>query len=108
DLDIALSDAFNGTMNLFHNATFDSASPWVLATGGVLNADNGCQAGGLPLFDIPAGVSTIAGGAFTQSGGTINLVDADGTLQFNAPFNMTGGTFIANGHVIFNADATIG
>jgi hypothetical protein len=103
-------------MNLFHNATFDSASGWGLSDGvisdgvindGVINVDNGFIDNPNPTPDIPAGISTIAGGQLTQSGGTINVLDADGTLQFNALFQTSGGSFVNNGRVIFNNNATI-
>lgn len=106
DLNVPLTDNFNGTMNLFQNSTIDSLSSWTLA-GGTLNANNGFIDNPIPTPDVPAGTSFISGGAFTQSGGTINVVDADGTLQFNSVFNMSGGTLINNGHLIFNNNATV-
>ncbi len=106
DLSPAMSDSFNGTMNLFHNSIFDSASGWALGLGGSLVIDDGFVDGGI-LSDIPAGVATIAGGTLTQTGGVINVVDPDGTLQFDAPFTMNGGTLTNNGLVIFNSNATI-
>lgn len=107
DLNVPFSDAFNGTLNLRHNTTFDSSSGWTLGAGGVINADNGFVDGTFPNPDIPASTSTIAGGALTQTGGTINVVDTDGTLIFDAPFTMTGGGYNNQGHTIFNAATSI-
>jgi len=100
-----LSDEFNGTLTMTQDTTLDVSSAWTLGAGGAINANNG-EGFGIPT--IPAGSSTISGGALTQTGGTITLVDNDGTLQFDAPFTMNGGNLVANGHVIFNANATIG
>jgi fibronectin-binding autotransporter adhesin len=107
DLNPGLADAFNGTMNLFHNSTFDSLSGWILGTGGSLVVDNGFVAGGLGFSDIPADTSFIASGPLTQTGGTINVVDTDGTLQLDAEFIMIGGTFANSGTVIFNGTTNI-
>jgi hypothetical protein len=107
DINVPLvSGIFRGTMNLFHNSTLDLPS-WSL-TGGTINVDNGFVNNPLPVPDIPAEGAFIRGGAFTQTGGTITVVDTDGTLQFDAPFTMNGGTLTNNGLVIFNANATIG
>ncbi|MEZ6190611.1 MAG: PEP-CTERM sorting domain-containing protein [Phycisphaerales bacterium] len=103
DLNVPLSDAFGGTMNLFQESTFDSSSAWTLNTGSV-TIDNGATGG---IGGAPAGTAHIAGGAFTQIGGTINVVDADGTLQIDAPFNMSGGSFLNGGTVIFNGVTNI-
>jgi hypothetical protein len=104
DINIPLFDAFSGSITLSHSATLDVSSPWTMDAG-TLNADNGFVDG---IFPIPASVSTIAGGTFTQDGGTINVVDPDGTLQFNAPFTMDSGTLANNGLVVFNSSTTIG
>lgn len=101
----ALSDVFNGTLNMAQNTTFNLSSAWTLGPGGQIVVDNGAV-GGFP--GVPFGTSTIAGATLTQSAGsTINVVDTDGTLIFDAPFTMNGGTLTNNGHVIFNANATI-
>jgi len=99
-----VADAFAGDLDLYQGAVFDVAGSWSLESGGVITADNGAINGIPP---ISAGISTIAGGALTQTGGTITVVDADGTLQFDAPLTVSGGNFTNNGLVIFNADATI-
>ncbi|TWU29945.1 beta strand repeat-containing protein [Bythopirellula polymerisocia] len=103
DLNVPLSDTFSGTMNLFQNSTFDSVAAWTLDAG-ALNANNGAT-GGIPA--VPAGKSTIAGGNFTQTGGTLNVVDDDGVLQFDSVYSMSGGTLVNNGLLIFNNTATI-
>jgi hypothetical protein len=105
DLNIPLADNFNGTLNLFQESTFDSVG-WGLA-GGSIVVNNGFVDNVIPNPDIPAGTSFISGGLLVQSGGTINVVDTDGTLQFDAPFTMNGGSLTNNGHVIFNQTATI-
>jgi fibronectin-binding autotransporter adhesin len=106
DLNVPLADSFNGTLNLAHNATFDSSSAWTLA-GGSINVNNGFVDGVFPNPDILADVSVIKGGALTQSGGVINVVDTDGTLRFDSVFTLNGGTLTNEGHVVFNANATI-
>lgn len=105
EINATLADAFNGSLQMFQNTRLDMAGAWTLGAGGDLGITNGAQVG---IPGIPAGMSTIAGGALTQTGGTITLTDNDGTLQFDAPFTMSGGNFVSRGHVIFNADATIG
>ena len=35
------------------------------------------------------------------------MIDTDGTLQFDAPFTMNGGSFVNNGLVMFNSSTTI-
>jgi hypothetical protein len=104
DINVAVSDAFGGTINLSHASTIDISTTWSMNIG-TLNADNGATTG---TFPIAANTSYIAGAAFTQSGGTITVVDTDGTLQFNAPFIQSGGDLVNNGKVVFNANATIG
>lgn len=106
DINGTLSDAYGGAMTLGQISTLDISTAWTLDTG-TITADNGFVDSPFPTPDIPAGNSTIAGGAFTQTGGTINVVDTDGVLQFDAPFTMNGGNLVNNGLVIFNADATI-
>jgi hypothetical protein len=106
DLNIPLSDLFSGTMNLFHEATFDSSSGWGM-NGGTINVDNGFVDNSFPNPDVPAGISIIAGGQLALTGGTINILDADGTLQFDAEFETNAGNIVNNGHVIFNNDALI-
>ncbi len=102
DINITLFDAFSGHMFLAQNSVLDIANAWSLDSGSI-DANNGT----VSLLS-PRGTSFIRGGAFTQSGGTITVVDTDGALQFDATYNMTGGTLTNNGTVIFNANATIG
>jgi hypothetical protein len=105
DIDIALTDIFNGGMSMSQNTTLDISSAWIFGAGATLNVDNGATAG---LGGAPAGTSTIAGSSFSQNSGTITVLDADGTLRFDAPFTMNGGTLTNNGLVAFNNTATIG
>ena len=106
DLNVPMSDTFSGTVNLAHNSTFDSLNAWTL-NAGAINANNGFVDGSIPFPDVLADKSYIKGGTLTQTGGTISVVDIDGTLQFDTSFVMNGGNFVNNGHVIFNDNATI-
>lgn len=106
DVNGVLADAFGGTMTLFQESTLDMSNNWGL-NAGTLTANNGFVAGGLGVPDTPAGKSYIKGGTLTQTGGAINVADADGTLQFDADFTMSGGTFSNSGEVIFNGTTTI-
>ena len=106
DVNGALADAFGGTMTLFQQSTLDMSNSWGL-NAGTLTANNGFVAGGLGVPDTPAGTSYIKGGTLTQTGGTINVADADGTLQFDAPFTMSGGSFTNSGTTIFNGTTNI-
>ena len=105
DINVPLHDAFSGTMNLSHHSTIDMSTAWSIDAGATLDVDNGAITG---TFPIAANTSFIAGATFTQTGGTITVVDTDGTLQFNAPFTQSGGDLVNNGLVVFNANATIG
>ncbi|MDZ4658737.1 MAG: hypothetical protein SH868_14270 [Bythopirellula sp.] len=105
DLNAGFADFFNGTMNLAHNSTFNSLNAWTLAGGSII-ANNGFVAGGLGFPDVPADTSFIAGGLLTQTGGTINVVDTDGTLHMDVNFTMSGGTFTNSGTVIFDGTTT--
>ncbi len=106
DLNIAFADAFNGTLNLFQESHFNSLNAWTLAGGSII-ANNGFIDGIIPNPDVPAGTSFIEGGLLTQTGGTINVVDSDGTLQMDVNFTMSGGTFTNMGTVIFNGVTNI-
>jgi hypothetical protein len=106
DLDIPLADSFAGTINLFHQATYDSLSGWTM-NGGTINVDNGFIPASFPNPAIPAGVSIIAGGQLALIGGTINNLDTDGTLQFDTLFQTNAGNVVNNGHLIFNSGANI-
>lgn len=106
DLNVAFADSFNGTINLAHNSTFDSLNAWTLA-GGSIVVNNGFVAGGIGVPDVPADTSFIDGGLLTQTGGTINVADTDGTLQMDSAFTMSGGTFANSGTVIFNGATSI-
>lgn len=108
DINLPLSDSFAGTMAMVHNSVFDISAAWSM-NGGTLTATNGFVAGSPPFIpSISASTSFIRGGGFSQNGGTITNVDSDGTLQFDATLNMTGGNLVNNGTVVFNANATIG
>lgn len=105
DINVALFDSFSGDLNLSHRSTIDVSTPWTMSSGSTVDIDNGAITG---LFPIAADTSFIAGADFTQAGGTLTVIDADGALQFNAAFTQTGGDLVNNGLVVFNANATIG
>lgn len=105
DINVTLADAYSDDLNLFHNSSIDVSAPWSIDSA-TIDIDNGFVNNG-GLNDIPASTSFIKGAAFTQTGGTITVIDTDGALQFNAPFTMNGGNLVNNGEVIFNANATI-
>lgn len=105
DVDIPLTDAFNGALTMSHNSTLDIAGPWTLGTGGSIHVKNGAVS--QPVV-IPAAASFITGGPLTQAGGTLTVADDSGILQFDTPFTMSGGSFVTNGHVYFNRNATFG
>ena len=106
DVNVRLTDQFSGDINLFHNSTLDFSTAWILDSG-TIDVETGFVNGGFPNPDIPASTARISGAVFTQTGGTITVVDLDGTLQFDAPFIMNGGTLVNNGLVVFNADTQI-
>jgi hypothetical protein len=107
DINVPLSDIFNGSIDMFQNSTLDVSTGWTLGAGATLDIDNGFIDGTFPNPDTPAGVAIIKGGAFSQNSGTITVLDSDGTLQFDAPFSLNGGSFVNNGLVIFNSSTTI-
>ena len=104
DINVALSDIFNGSITMNQDSKLDVSSAWTLGAFATVNIDNGAT-GGFP--SVPAGTATIAGGSFSQNSGTITVVDTDGTLQFDAPFSMNGGALANNGLVVFNSSTTI-
>lgn len=104
--EMQLLDTFNGSLNLFHNSTFRFNPQFTLGAGGTITVDNGFIDGGL-FADTPADVAFFDSAQLTQSGGTINVVDTDGTLQIDANFTMSGGTFTNFGTVIFNGVTNI-
>jgi hypothetical protein len=108
DINVLLNDAFSGDLNLYHNSTIDVSTTWSIDAGATIDVDNGFIDNVFPTSDVPASSSFIVGAAFTQTGGTITVIDSDGTLQFDAPFAMNGGTLANNGLVVFNANSTIG
>ncbi len=109
EMNIQQNDDFDGTVNVFHNSTLDFEHAWLL--NGVMNVETGFVAGTPPFGqDIPAGVAVVRGGTITMSenDARINNVHNDGTLQFDAPLVANDGVIDNNGHLIFNAPATIG
>jgi hypothetical protein len=107
DLDPAMSEAFNGTMNLAHNSTFDTLSGWTLGAGGSVNVNNGFIAGSLGFPDTPADVAVLRGGTLTMTGGTVNVNDSDGTLRLDCALTLSSGTIVNNGTVIFDGVSNI-
>jgi hypothetical protein len=107
DLNVRMSDSFNGTMNLSHNATFDSSAVWTLA-GGTINVSTGFVDNVFPIPDIAADTAYIKGSTLTQTGGVIRVATTDSTLSMDAPYVLTGGSLNFSGRVTFNNTATIG
>ncbi|MCA9262114.1 MAG: hypothetical protein KDA61_23010, partial [Planctomycetales bacterium] len=101
DIDVAVNDGVDGTMNLSAGSTLDVQDAW--SFGGAMNVNT-------PGVFIGFGgaAATIDGGTVTQYGGTIMLdtpnVDA---LRFAAPFIANGGAIVNHGRITFDADATI-
>lgn len=109
DMNIRQNDDFDGTINVFAASTLDFQFDWLL--NGTMNVQSGFIAGNPPFNpDQPAGIAVVAGGTVTmsESDSRINVVHDDGTLQFDAPLVANDGVIDNNGHLIFNADATIG
>ncbi len=109
DMNIRQSDDFDGTINIFANANLDFQFDWLL--NGTMNVQSGFIAGNPPFTpDQAAGIAVLDGGTITmsESDSRINVVHNDGTLQLDAPLMATNGVIDNNGHIIFNADATIG
>ena len=109
DIDVQLSDTFNSDINLFQESRLDIEDAWALGNGGLINVDNGFVPSIFPFPSTPAGNATIAGGTLTQSGGTIDLVDGDGTLTFEANYTANGGTLdnSSDGTVVFQGTTTL-
>lgn len=108
DVNIPLADIFNGSISMFQESKLDMSASWIMGANATIDIDNGFIDGTFPLPDVPAGIATIAGASFSQNSGTITIVDIDGTLKFDAPFSMNGGTLNNDGHLIFDQTATIG
>ncbi len=107
DNNVQLSDSFDGTINLFQDSVLDMPA-WTMS-GGLMNVDNGAIAASFPFSATPAGPAFVRGGTMTQTGGTIDVVDADGELVFDAAFTGNGGTIdvTSGGTVRFNANSTL-
>jgi hypothetical protein len=104
DVNIPLVDIFNGDITMAQNSKLDISTAWILGANALFNVDNGATGG---IGGAPAGTATIAGASFSQNSGTITVADPDGTLQFDAPFTLNGGTLSNNGLVVFNSSTTI-
>lgn len=101
-----LSDAFSGDLNMFHDTVLDISTAWSMDAG-TFDVANGFVNNPIPTPDIPAGTSTVTGGAFSQSGGTITNSASDGTLELDTAFTQTGGNFVNNGLVVFGGNTLI-
>ncbi|MES2924516.1 MAG: hypothetical protein V4819_23390 [Verrucomicrobiota bacterium] len=95
------TDSFSGVLNLGDGSVFDMSNGWQIDTG-TINVNTG----GI-LVGSAGSPATIAGGLLTFAGGTINLDDID-SLRLSAPFTTTAGTIANAGHILFNANGTIG
>ncbi|WP_265594526.1 hypothetical protein [Haloferula sp. BvORR071] len=108
--DLPLADEFNGSLSMFHDSHLEIGSNsnpihWSLGSGGTIEIDNGATTG---TGGAPAGTATIVGAGFTQTGGTISVADADGTLQLDVPYTFNGGLLNNQGRVILKKNASIG
>ncbi len=88
-----LDSAYSGTLNLASASTFSRNVAW--SFDGTLHAN----ATGNTF-------ATIAGAAFTQTGGTIQ-VDANESLRFSSPFHASNGAIVNNGLMVFSNATTI-
>ena len=105
DVNVPLSDPFDGTLELRVNSTFDMSSPWTFGGAGVSQINVNSGAVGFPF--IAAAPAHIAGAALTQTGGTISLNQADEALVFDAVFNQTGGAIANSGTIVFNSNSNL-
>lgn len=101
-LELAATDAFSGTINLFVNARFENQHAWTL-DGGAIYADNGEDF----AANLLTGPSTIAGAPLRQTGGTIHVTDPDGRLDMLADFDMQGGAFVNRGRAVLHGQSRI-
>lgn len=88
-----LDSDYSGTINLSAGATFSRNVAWSL--NGTLNANTSGST-----------AATIAGAAFTQTGGSINI-DAGESLRLSSVFNGTDGVIVNNGLIIVDNTATV-
>lgn len=103
DLNVPLNDPFSSTLTLSRKSTLDIEDPW--SFDGTLEVNTGPGAFAIQT----AGPATIAGGAMTQTGGTIHFDAPSDELILDAPFAATGGTIeLPDGSLTFNANTTIG
>ncbi|MEX2171044.1 MAG: hypothetical protein WD851_17120 [Pirellulales bacterium] len=102
DLNVPISDAFGGDLNLAAGATLDIAAAWSINAGTVDVNTPGILAGtGGPAAHLAGGTITISGGALTLND------DLDG-LVIDAALTATGGAINNSGTITFNAASTIG
>jgi hypothetical protein len=93
-----LDGAYSGTINLGSGGTISRNVAW--SFNGTFHTVPGSTAGAF------SAAATIAGAAFTQSAGTIN-VDASESLRISsATFATENGTISNSGHTIFDSDTT--
>jgi hypothetical protein len=94
DVNVPLSDAFGGTINLAAGATFDVADSWIM-NGGSLNANTV----GI-IMGTSGAEAIIVGAAFTQNGGTIDLDEVD-SLRITSSYTANGGVIDVNGGTLY-------
>ncbi len=108
DINIELTDAFDGTIDLAHNSTLDLQHNWNFS--GTMNVENGFQAGLPPVIpDVPADVAYLQGGQINMTGAatTLSVIGNDSTLHFEAEVVADAGTISNEGLIVFDNDATI-
>ncbi|MGC9450578.1 MAG: hypothetical protein ACP5I4_03955 [Oceanipulchritudo sp.] len=94
-------EGFSGEMTFYSGSTLDMSNPWTLDGGTIEANTHGVIAG------TAGPAATIAGAAFTQTGGTITLPDQYDSLQFSAVYDGQGGAIVNHGRVIFDAVSTV-
>ncbi|MBA4107354.1 MAG: hypothetical protein C0485_16535 [Pirellula sp.] len=101
-LDLAMTDAFSGTMNLFVNSRFESQHEWTLESGAIY-ANNGADLDA----NQSAGIAYIVAPKLRQTGGTIHVTDGDGRLDVLGDFEMLGGAIVNRGRTVLQGRSHI-
>jgi len=98
-----VNDAFNGEMTVHAGYFLRIDADWTFSTGALLDIHGGSGGGNS---------ARIVGGTVTIDGGTIDVDDVsgdgltDGKTEFDAPVDITGGTFTVGADDILDFDNT--